>query len=154
MNETASLRGKFYIFWNLHPPTGKPLLVALMTGTFAVESEQVQIERDSTKAVLPNPVLTNMVLLLLPDTQLNSDDLVRDAHSVLSRIFGPATPLPIRSYCTRWNSDPYACGSYSYVKVGSSGKEYDGKKTEVALYGFDMSKKPCAHQETLWCVPL
>jgi [histone H3]-N6,N6-dimethyl-L-lysine4 FAD-dependent demethylase len=34
-------------------------------------------------------------------------------------------PDPIQSVCTRWGSDPFSYGSYSHVRVGSSGNDYD-----------------------------
>ncbi|VAI76039.1 unnamed protein product [Triticum turgidum subsp. durum] len=43
-------------------------------------------------------------------------------------IYGPkgvTVPDPIQSACTRWGSDPLCCGSYSHIRVGSSGTDYD-----------------------------
>lgn len=34
-------------------------------------------------------------------------------------------PNPIQTICTRWGGDPLSYGSYSHVRVGSSGKDYD-----------------------------
>lgn len=34
-------------------------------------------------------------------------------------------PDPIQTMCTRWGSDPLCCGSYSHVRVGSSGSDYN-----------------------------
>lgn len=34
-------------------------------------------------------------------------------------------PNPIQTICTKWGSDPLCLGSYSHVRVGSSGKDYD-----------------------------
>ncbi|ONK65968.1 uncharacterized protein A4U43_C06F2830 [Asparagus officinalis] len=34
-------------------------------------------------------------------------------------------PDPIQTVCTKWGSDPLSRGSYSHVRVGSSGKDYD-----------------------------
>ena len=34
-------------------------------------------------------------------------------------------PEPIQTACTRWQSDPLSLGSYSHVRVGSSGADYD-----------------------------
>uniref|UniRef100_H2ZB30 SWIRM domain-containing protein n=1 Tax=Ciona savignyi TaxID=51511 RepID=H2ZB30_CIOSA len=48
------------------------------------------------------------------------------AIAVLKGIFGPENvPEPINYTVTRWGSDPWAKGSYSYVAVGSSGDDYD-----------------------------
>lgn len=45
---------------------------------------------------------------------------------VLRNIFGSVTvPSPKESLVTRWKSDPFARGSYSYVAVGASGDDYD-----------------------------
>uniref|UniRef100_K3YJA0 Amine oxidase domain-containing protein n=1 Tax=Setaria italica TaxID=4555 RepID=K3YJA0_SETIT len=43
-------------------------------------------------------------------------------------IYGPkgvTVPEPIQSVCTRWGSDPFCSGSYSHIRVGSSGADYD-----------------------------
>lgn len=34
-------------------------------------------------------------------------------------------PDPIQTVCTKWGSDPLCHGSYSHVRVGSSGSDYD-----------------------------
>lgn len=34
-------------------------------------------------------------------------------------------PDPIQSICTRWGSDPLSYGSYSHIRVNSSGSDYD-----------------------------
>ncbi|CAF1159169.1 unnamed protein product [Didymodactylos carnosus] len=45
---------------------------------------------------------------------------------VLRNIFGTASvPTPKETIVTRWKSDPFARGSYSYVAVGASGDDYD-----------------------------
>jgi len=45
---------------------------------------------------------------------------------VLRNIFGSVSvPTPKESLVTRWKSDPFARGSYSYVAVGASGDDYD-----------------------------
>lgn len=38
---------------------------------------------------------------------------------------GIRVPDPIQSICTRWGSDPFSFGSYSHVRVQSSGSDYD-----------------------------
>lgn len=43
-------------------------------------------------------------------------------------IFSPKgidVPNPIQTICTRWGSDPLSYGSYSHVRVQSSGSDYD-----------------------------
>lgn len=38
---------------------------------------------------------------------------------------GITVPDPIQSICTKWGSDPFSFGSYSHVRVQSSGSDYD-----------------------------
>jgi lysine-specific histone demethylase 1 len=48
--------------------------------------------------------------------------------AILRGIYGPkgvTVPDPIQSVCTRWGSDPFCWGSYSHIRVGSSGADYD-----------------------------
>lgn len=48
--------------------------------------------------------------------------------SLLTGIYSPKginVPDPIQSICTRWGSDPLSYGSYSHVRVKSSGRDYD-----------------------------
>lgn len=47
---------------------------------------------------------------------------------VLTGIYHPKgidVPDPIQSICTRWGSDPLSYGSYSHIRVNSSGIDYD-----------------------------
>lgn len=41
-------------------------------------------------------------------------------------------PNPIQTICTRWGSDPLSYGSYSHVRVRSSGSDYDVLAENVA----------------------
>lgn len=38
---------------------------------------------------------------------------------------GIDVPDPIQTICTRWGTDPFSYGSYSHVRVQSSGSDYD-----------------------------
>ncbi|XP_065836884.1 lysine-specific histone demethylase 1A-like isoform X2 [Oscarella lobularis] len=52
--------------------------------------------------------------------------IVERALRVLKGIFGANhVPEPTETVVTRWKTDKYACGSYSYVASGSSGADYD-----------------------------
>ena len=52
--------------------------------------------------------------------------VVNKALAVLRRAFGPqAANLFKRSMVSDWGRNPYARGSYSYVAVGGSGRDYD-----------------------------
>ena len=47
---------------------------------------------------------------------------------LLTGIYNPKgvdVPDPIQTICTRWGGDPFSYGSYSHVRVQSSGNDYD-----------------------------
>ncbi|HSF47065.1 MAG TPA: FAD-dependent oxidoreductase, partial [Burkholderiales bacterium] len=46
--------------------------------------------------------------------------IVGKALAVVRRLFGAAVPDPFAARVTRWAADPYALGSYSHFRVGSS----------------------------------
>uniref|UniRef100_UPI00358F3440 lysine-specific histone demethylase 1A-like n=1 Tax=Myxine glutinosa TaxID=7769 RepID=UPI00358F3440 len=57
---------------------------------------------------------------------VSDDVIVARALTVLKGIFGNnAVPQPKETVVTRWRSDPWARGSYSYVAAGSNGNDYD-----------------------------
>lgn len=48
--------------------------------------------------------------------------------SVCAGIYSPkgiTVPDPVQTICTRWGNDPFSYGSYSHVRVHSSGSHYD-----------------------------
>lgn len=55
---------------------------------------------------------------------LSDEDTVADAMRTLRIIF-PDAPDPIDWVLSRWASDPFAGGSYSYARVGSTPEDYD-----------------------------
>ncbi|XP_022734993.1 lysine-specific histone demethylase 1 homolog 2-like [Durio zibethinus] len=99
LNDTSNNRGEFFLFYSYHTVSGGPVLIALVAGEAAQTFER-----------------TDPSLLL---------------HRVLSKlrgIYGPKgvdVPDPIQSICTRWGNDPLSYGSYSHVRVQSSGCDYD-----------------------------
>jgi [histone H3]-N6,N6-dimethyl-L-lysine4 FAD-dependent demethylase len=57
---------------------------------------------------------------------VSDDVIVGRCIAVLKGIFGDkVVPQPKETVVTRWRADPWARGSYSYVKTGSSGTDYD-----------------------------
>ena len=56
--------------------------------------------------------------------QRSDAELVSEALAVLERLFGARPPQPIASLVTRWNSDPFTLGAYSYPSVGSSEEDH------------------------------
>ncbi|XP_073003340.1 lysine-specific histone demethylase 1 homolog 2 isoform X1 [Typha latifolia] len=92
-------RGEFFLFYSYHTVSGGPVLIALVAGEAAVTFEKT------------DPVVS-----------------LHGVLSILRGIFSPKgvhVPDPIQTICTRWGSDPLCHGSYSHVRVGSSGGDYD-----------------------------
>jgi monoamine oxidase len=111
--------GEWALFFNLFKHIGKPILVGFNSGTYARELER------------------------LPDQQVVDQSL-----AVLRRIFGRRVPSPETWLVTRWASDPFALGSYSYIASGGRGSDMDllaepvggrlffaGEATSRAQYG-------------------
>ncbi|KAJ1267228.1 hypothetical protein BS78_07G040600 [Paspalum vaginatum] len=99
LNEESSKRGEFFLFYSYHTVSGGAVLIALVAGEAALEFEKV------------DPVVSLHRVL-----------------AILRGIYGPkgvTVPDPIQSVCTRWGSDPFCSGSYSHIRVGSSGADYD-----------------------------
>ena len=90
--------GEFFLFWNLERSHGLPALACISSGAFAATSWK----RMHYKAV------------------------VKAALASLERSYGEqASTLFRRSVVSDWGRNPYARGSYSFVAVGSSGRDYD-----------------------------
>eukprot|EP00742_Colponemidia_sp_Colp-10_P007272 GILJ01007818.1.p1 GENE.GILJ01007818.1~~GILJ01007818.1.p1 ORF type:complete len:1106 (+),score=173.52 GILJ01007818.1:69-3386(+) len=97
IGHASDIRGEFYIFVDLEATTGKPILLALIAGSFALRLEH------ST-----------------------DEDIRKQAVETLRKIYGhESVPEPIYTHVTRWSKDPYARGSYSYIGAGSSGEDID-----------------------------
>ncbi|KAE8706532.1 Lysine-specific histone demethylase 1-like protein 2 [Hibiscus syriacus] len=99
LNETSDNRGEFFLFYSYHTVSGGPVLIALVAGEAAQTFERT------------DPSL-----------------LLHRALSKLRAIYGPKgvdVPDPIQTICTRWGNDPLSYGSYSHVRVQSSGRDYD-----------------------------
>ncbi|KAG8386277.1 hypothetical protein BUALT_Bualt03G0132300 [Buddleja alternifolia] len=99
LSESSCQRGEFFLFYSYHTVSGAPVLVALVAGEAAQRFENT--------------------------------DPVSSLHHVLSilrGIYGPKgihVPNPLQSICTRWGTDPLSYGSYSHIRVQSSGHDYD-----------------------------
>ena len=57
---------------------------------------------------------------------MSVEETLADVEAVLRRLYGDAYVAPLDYTVTRWASDPFSRGSYSYVpvagrKVGGSG---------------------------------
>jgi monoamine oxidase len=92
----SSVRGRWQGLLNLSTLAGVPALMAFSGGSYARASE-ARSEAEVAAEVTAN----------------------------LRAIFGRSVPDPAGTARSRWHSDPYAVGSYSYAPVGATGDEYD-----------------------------
>jgi monoamine oxidase len=98
----AEQHGAWAEWLNIAYYTGEPVLLGFNAGTFGA-----QIEKMSDKQV------------------------VASAMEALRAMYGAAIPDPVGWTLTRWMSDPYTRGSYSYLAVGASPKHRDALAVPV-----------------------
>ncbi len=55
----------------------------------------------------------------------SSDAKIRDALGALRAFFGDDLPDPVAALATDWTRDPFAHGTYSHIRIGSSPKDWD-----------------------------
>ncbi|PWY80707.1 lysine-specific histone demethylase Aof2 [Aspergillus heteromorphus CBS 117.55] len=90
-------RGRFYLFWNCMKTTGLPVLIALMAGDAAHQAERT------------------------PDAEI-----IAEVTSQLRNVFKHvAVPDPLETIVTRWGTDKFTRGSYSYVAAQALPGDYD-----------------------------
>ena len=90
-------RGRFYFFWNCVKTSGRPVLISLMAGDAAYQAENT-----------------------------SDAELVAEVTQELSKIFKEkAVPWPQECIITRWGSDPFARGTYSFVGAEAIPGDYD-----------------------------
>ncbi|KAL4759145.1 putative lysine-specific histone demethylase Aof2 [Aspergillus foveolatus] len=93
----AANRGRFYLFWNCMKTTGLPVLIALMAGDAAHQAERT------------------------PDAEI-----IAEVMSQLRNVFKQvAVPDPLETIITRWASDKFTRGTYSYVAAEALPGDYD-----------------------------
>ncbi|KAJ5976056.1 Winged helix-turn-helix transcription repressor DNA-binding [Penicillium waksmanii] len=93
----AANRGRFYLFWNCLKTTGLPVLIALMAGDAAHQAENT------------------------PD-----GEIITEVTGQLRNVFkNTVVPDPIETIITRWASDPFTRGSYSYVAAETLPQDYE-----------------------------
>jgi monoamine oxidase len=56
---------------------------------------------------------------------LSDEQAVADAMNSLRLVFGNTIPDPVATKVTRWGSDPFSRGGYSFAKVGCEASVYD-----------------------------
>ena len=96
-NDYRAGRGQYYLFWNCIQTSGLPVLIALIAGEAALEAEQ-QADRE----------------------------LVSQCVDQLRNVFGPdRVTTPLETIVTRWGSDRFARGTYSFVAANAQPVDYD-----------------------------
>ncbi|KAI5289686.1 hypothetical protein KEM54_003417 [Ascosphaera aggregata] len=93
----SSNRGKFFLIWNCIKTSGLPVLIALMAGDTAYQTEKL------SDAVILSEVMTGL------------RNVFRDV----------AVPDPAETIVTRWGLDKFSKGTYSHVAAGSLPGDYD-----------------------------
>ncbi|MFF2277030.1 flavin monoamine oxidase family protein [Agromyces sp. NPDC058126] len=63
--------------------------------------------------------------------QMADEEIVASVLEGLQRLYGDAVPEPTGHWITRWGSDPFALGSYSFVARGASYDDHDLIATPV-----------------------
>lgn len=86
----GATRGKYSVWINLQPVTGKPVLQAWLSGDAAIEAET------HTDAWIAG-----------------------EAMEVIRSTIAPTAADPISALVTRWGQDPYALGSYSTFQLAT-----------------------------------
>ncbi|KAJ5281144.1 Winged helix-turn-helix transcription repressor DNA-binding [Penicillium angulare] len=104
----AQNRGRFYLFWNCMKTTGLPVLIALMAGDAALQAEKT------------------------PDK-----DIITEVLSQLRNVFKHVpVPDPLETIITRWASDKFTYGSYSYVAANALPEDYNLMARQVGNLHF------------------
>ncbi|MFF2495430.1 flavin monoamine oxidase family protein [Agromyces sp. NPDC058064] len=63
--------------------------------------------------------------------QMPDDEIVASVLEGLRSLYGEAVPEPSGHWITRWGSDPFSLGSYSYVARGASYDDHDVIATPI-----------------------
>ena len=93
----AANRGRFYLFWNCMKTTGLPVLIGLMAGDAAHQAHNT------------------------PDEQI-----IAEVTNQLRNVFkNEAVPDPLETIVTRWGTDKFTRGSYSFVAAEALPGDYD-----------------------------
>jgi len=118
----SKIKGEFRSFYNLVPEKQDNILVAFISANFAKQMEE------------------------RPD-----EELVSKVMEILRKIFGKDIPDPDFTYVTHWGKNPFSYGSFSFMKVGCTPRDFtlSGLDVEEKLYfaGEHTSAKfcGCAH---------
>jgi monoamine oxidase len=96
IERVATNKGEWVEFFNMTKFTGQPVLLGFNAGAHGYVVDSA------------------------PES-----DVIAGMMAALRSMYGDNIPEPEDARLTRWASDEFAFGSYSYMAVGSSGKDYD-----------------------------
>jgi polyamine oxidase len=89
--------GRFPFVVDFTTDTGVPTLVAFYGGRYALASQTTQ----------------------------NDEEIVADLVRLLEEVHGSLAPSLLAHEVTHWTTDPYSLGSYSYIPVGASDRDFE-----------------------------
>ena len=75
-------------------------------------------------------------------------EVIKETLDALRTIF-PKVPEPLDFVVTRWNTDPFAYGSYSFTKVGCTEESYDEVIEPIRRLRFAVEATSKAHHGTV-----
>ena len=132
-------RGRFFLFWNCLKSSGRPVLVALLAGDAALDTEacgpasphRTPTSLQDHKAFSSFAARSSSSGGSTPTSAMPSPDsteagLIASCTSALQTMFRlPGAPKPSEAIITRWRSDPFARGVYSYLGVDARPGDYE-----------------------------
>lgn len=89
-------KGHWAEFYNMYFYIGEPILLAFNAAEYGREIEE-----------------------------LSDEEIISDVMLVLEKIYGEDIPNPNGYLITRWGSDEFSGGSYSYTAAGATGDDFD-----------------------------
>lgn len=99
---TPEEKGQFNYFFNLYTCLNTPALMTFAFGQYAIETEQM------TDQAIIDKIMHHLRIM-----------------------YGNDIPMPTHFRRTKWHSDPYTRGTYSYVPQGVSSRRYKDFETAI-----------------------
>lgn len=110
----SSSRGELFLFWSLYP--NSPVLIALMAGEAADTAE----EYDEKTLVDRCMSILRVIFGAVPHVSCTTCfRIVKEFPAAVCSLFQPTGHV-----VTRWATDPWSLGTYSYVGVDATGKPF------------------------------
>ena len=136
-------RGRFFLFWNCLKSTGRPILTALMAGDSALDTETSGPSSPyRTPTSLPpsaksTPSGASTPISSTPPPDATEASLIASCTATLATMFRlPAPPKPVEAVITRWRSDPFSRGVYSYLGTDAQPGDYESMAQRVGNLHF------------------